>query len=399
MKPIFSRCSTALLAAIFIAGAFGLCNGWWRPQIAPASDGLIRQQPADDGLVGTGMPSDAGLTTSTVSMSEQETAEKRARARWEYLRSCPADPARNQAMVAFIEELAARDPLLAISLAKMEDNEELRSDLLQGGLRGWGGTAPGAAAEWAESQNDIDGDLAMAAVFHGAARDPAGALQLAAELSKKNPERARDYGSDLIAALAGVKDFARAAEFAGSGSPEDRVDWLGSAYSSWASSEPESALKHIEGLSDPGLKETAFQAAISRWSCTDPQASLEYGAGLPEGPEQFFALSVALRSWSENDPAAAAQWMVQFPPSPELDRGAAEVASHPDVIRRPAVATSWAESIADPQLRSTTLRFDLQEWARFDPAAALCYAETSPDLRPEDRAELFDQFAPGSTEN
>ena len=87
--------------------------------------------------------------------------------------------------------------------------------------------------------------------------------------------------------------------------------------------------------------------------------------------------------------------MDRFDPKPELDAGAAAVALQPDIIaRQPDIAASWAESITDAKLRSTTLAQVLRtEWSGKDPAAALNYARNSSVLEPGDRTTLLNDLA------
>jgi hypothetical protein len=86
--------------------------------------------------------------------------------------------------------------------------------------------------------------------------------------------------------------------------------------------------------------------------------------------------------------------MTQLDPSRELDFGAATIASLPDALSNPEVATSWAESIVDSRLRVRVLATVLKEWALVDPVAAEHYASTSPNIRPDDRAGALAAFDP-----
>jgi hypothetical protein len=55
---------------------------------------------------------------------------------------------------------------------------------------------------------------------------------------------------------------------------------------------------------------------------------------------------------------------------------------------KPDVAASWAESIANPKLRSETMVSVLRNWATTNLAQAREYFEKTKDLTPEDRTEI-----------
>jgi hypothetical protein len=315
--------------------------------------------------------------------------------RWREIQSQPRNAARDEDMVTFVEELAAIDPWRAISLAQSEGDPELRIELFEAALRGWGAANPEAALAWATDQALLDSNRAMAAVFHGLARDPEAALRFTAQCSERDPDRAQDYGSLLVAALARLGEFEQAAAFAANGALPSQADWLNSAYARWADSDPRAAMEHIAQIKDPGVHRTAFDVAIQHWATSAPRAATEYAFTLGAGTDRTFALSTALRSWASSDAVAAAQWMNRVDPSPELDMGVATLATGMDLILQPNVAAGWAESIVDPQLRVRVLATVMNTWAAFDRAAAQQYAENSVDIRNEDRPALFSAFEVG----
>lgn len=317
--------------------------------------------------------------------------------RWRQLAASNRTDRRDGDMAIFLEELAAFDPQRALALAGNEADPELRQTLLEAALRGWGRGAehPEDAVAWARTQTLLDDSQAIASIFQGAAADPDKALQLARELSEQEPEKAGDYGGNLVAALARARQFDRAAGFATSAPEEVRLDLLNAAYSHWADSDPTAALKNLGTSSDPTVQSAAFAAVMSRWARNDAKAATEHALTLPEGSDRTLALSMSLRNWAAVDAPAAAAWILRFDPSPELDFGAAILASSPDTLTHPEVATSWAESIVDPRLRVRVLAGVVREWAAVDPIAAQRYAWTSPGIRLEDRLGVLAAFEPG----
>ena len=314
--------------------------------------------------------------------------------RWRELSALAETPDRNEAMIDLLEKLAASNPSRALLLVQSVTNADLQTELLQATARGWGGADATAAAAWAMSQASIDQGLALASVFHGAVQDPENGKRLASELSERDPDHAADYGSYLVAALDRVGDFSQAARFAAAGDPEVRIDWLNAAYSRWAATDPDAALKEIETISDPEVRRAAFDAASSHAAEKNPKQFAEYAMTLPEGRDRDFALTAALREWSAQDAAAAADWINHLEPSSMLDQGVAVVALQSVGVQQPQIATTWAESIVDQTLRVRVLASLINEWSMLDPIAARSYAEFSPAIRPDDRAAVLAAFDP-----
>src|SRR5262249_54808727 len=125
------------------------------------------------------------------------------------------------------------------------------------------------------------------------------------------------------------------------------------------------------------------------------KAAAEYAGTLPEGEERSFAMSAALRNWAASDAVEAATWMTRFEASKHFDMGAAVIASHPDAIKQPYVALGWAHSIENERLRARVLASVVKEWSATDPVAARKYAESSSDIRAEDRELVMSAFEPG----
>ncbi len=307
----------------------------------------------------------------------------------------PRTRLRDNQILAAIEDLATRDAPRALALALAEVDLRLRLDLLRATLRGWAKSDPDAAGDWALSHPAIiDKSDAATAVLTGLIQDPDAAIRLFSHLSETDPGHAREFGNSLIAALSNNGDFSRAAEFAAQGSAQYRTDWLAAAFGSWSQYQPQAAAAEAMKLPDPDSRQLAVHAAFTGWAQGDPEGLAEYAISLPDGPDKSFALTESLPSWAANDPAAAAEWINQIPSSPELDQGIATVARSFDA--KPEVAVTWAESIADTQLRSSTLANIVRRWIELDPVAARQYAETSTNIVGEDRSDLLNGFGDGN---
>ncbi len=319
--------------------------------------------------------------------------------RYKELMATSASVAREHELEHLFELTGKTDPAAAMALAAKQNDRRFRERMMQAVLRGWGSVSPEVAAAWVLDQAALERGLAMSAVYHGAAGDPDGAKRLHEYLLSVNPDATRDYGAYLIAGLAGHSQFSQALEFAVAGPQASRADWINSAATRWASSDPRSALEYVAGLTDSEQRTLAFDAAISRWAKDDPVAAVDYSLGLQSPREFSFGLKVALRHWASSDPMTAANWMVQFNPSPALDFGAAILATHPVALAQPAIALSWAGAITDPTLRLRTTASVLHEWALTSPELAWQYIEQLPLDDPETLARLSVAFEPGFEPN
>jgi hypothetical protein len=315
--------------------------------------------------------------------------------RWREAAALDDEAQRDQAKEALIDALAQTDPLRAIDVARNEPNEALRPRLMESAMRGWGQTDPEAALAWVAAQSMQDSGRTTAAVFHGAARNPDRAIQLANNLSLSDPSRATDHALYLIAALAGEDAFSTAADFASTSAAESRAMRISDAYSRWANKSPEQALVHATQLGDPETRKTAAISVLLRWAYNDAPAAAQYALSLTDSDQRRFALSKALPIWVAAQPVEAAVWMSNVEPSPELDLIAASIATRPRGAQKPEVSASWAENILEPNLRVQVTASVVHKWAETDPAAARRYAETSPSIPAEERAAVLAALKPG----
>jgi hypothetical protein len=88
--------------------------------------------------------------------------------------------------------------------------------------------------------------------------------------------------------------------------------------------------------------------------------------------------------------AAASAWLNALEPHADQDGAVAAIALCPVLlVRRPEIASSWAESIEAPAPRWETLCAVATAWARSDAAAARRYVEGCAALTPDERARVL----------
>ena len=302
----------------------------------------------------------------------------------------PATVKRNEAMAAWLEQLAATDPARAMQLAQAEINRHLREQLLAAALRGWGRAAPDAAAGWAFAQGEpSDRASALRAVFAGAVDRPEEAVRVGRLAFERDPNGATEHGVALIDALVEAGHYAVASRVASESNPARPV-WVIEAFAKWSTLQPDEAAHAAAALPEGEVRTDALRGTANGWGEADPGGLSQFLTALPASTTRRELLGHSLRQWVTTDPVAASKWINGVELGPDMDEGVAAVATMSSL--KPEVATSWAESIESPQLRSETLATVLREWGRTDPKTAAHYLATARDLQPDERRMLTEFF-------
>jgi hypothetical protein len=328
-----------------------------------------------------------GIQTNGTSQATSGWDEKQ----WQKLLSQPGTVARNAALAALLEKLAAVDPDRAMALARAENNLKLRDDLVQAALHGWARLSSTNAANWALALTDPSArEAALTSVFAGAlAVDPEAAVRLCNQVCGQDPGGAAGYGSRLIDALCEAGNFDAASRLAGQGdSATQRSIWMAEAYSKWAELQPEQAAAAAAAITDVDQRNEALHGVVGGWAAADPAGLANFLSQQPSGGDRGLMLGQALQSWVGQDPVAAANWINENTAAfgPDLDKGVESVATLNTI--KPGLAVDWAESIDDDTLRSEALADILHNWVLTDLSAARKYFETTPDLQPADRQKI-----------
>lgn len=317
---------------------------------------------------------------------------------WEELWRRPPSAARETAIAEWLTRHASAAPEQAMALALAEPHAGRRQRWRAAVLRGWATAAPEDAVAWVLRQPaDKNAAPDIAAILAGVAPNPATAFAVVRQLAEARPAHVAEQGSALITALAEAGHFSSAASFALTGPAAQREAWTTAAFARWSEQQPQAATNAAIALVDPTLRDLAWRASIANWAQSEPPSLADYALRLPSGEARTYALGEALRLWIESDPARAAHWIDQLDPGRETDLAVSLVATNPALARRrPDVALSWAESIAEPTARSRAVARVVRVWADEDPSAANGYARTASALLPEDREDLLpgERFAP-----
>ncbi len=197
-----------------------------------------------------------------------------------------------------------------------------------------------------------------------------------------------------------------------------------SAMKGWASTNPEAAKAHLEGLENGFEKGMMMQGLISGMASVDPDAATAYvlkadaergegeggddrwrgfamdrqteaiaraqlqrgmseakswAEGLPDGAIKSSAFDRVAESFARNDPKEAAEWIKAHANEEYAGRAVREVAQ--ELARKdPAEAVAWSLELPEAN-QGSAMRTSMEQWTREDPTAAGNYL-TSMDQSP-----------------
>lgn len=365
-----------------IAGVGVALLGYW----IAGKTSAPRDLPAAPHLVA---PASATVATVPPPLSAAEAWEQR----WLERSGRPNSPVRTRELETLLEQLARTDPQRALALALAEGNVLVRDLLRNAALRGWGATAPDAAAGWATAQPLLgDRMQCVTAVLTGAAENPEEAVRLGLQLCAGEATPAGNYGHALINALVEkTGSFEAAARFATAATMVDRQSFLlDSAFYQWAQHEPGRALAEFDKIADPKIREAARKGMLAGWADSDPHKLADFAQALPRGEDRSRAFEIALPKWVAKEPEAALKWMSEVEPDPDFDRGIASLALKSSFHSNTAIAMELTDSITDPAARVLTKSNVFHQWALRDLEAARKYAQSVPN--PEQRTMLLEDL-------
>ncbi|MEM7387102.1 MAG: hypothetical protein AAF514_19360 [Verrucomicrobiota bacterium] len=144
---------------------------------------------------------------------------------------------------------------------------------------------------------------------------------------------------------------------------------------SYAREDIESATQWAEDLIGQSGGEQAVRQVADEWAKTDPEAAIDWTMQLDE-EVRADAMRSAFDEWTQSDVEGASQYLAEMPASPEKDSAVQGMALELD-RENPEAAATWAETIADEEIRTETLSQVARTWMRVDAEAAQAWLPTS----------------------
>jgi hypothetical protein len=149
-----------------------------------------------------------------------------------------------------------------------------------------------------------------------------------------------------------------------------------------AATDPAGAWRETLSIGEPALKQSCQIAVLRNGSdgCLPDLADMA-GTLADESVRETMLREIVSR-WALQDPSALFAWpgLASLPPAVRDEAARNLVIQGDGLNRSPAVAGAWAETIAEPELRSITMEAAAREWFAEDPEAAIEFVQRSPHL-------------------
>lgn len=302
-----------------------------------------------------------------------------------------------------LDEIAALDPLRALSLADAPGRDEReRHAAIASVVRRWAVQSPAAALVWCR-QHDArwagTGETGLVEVALRAVGQQ-GAVALVSLVQgelERPPQPNESSGAELayaavnfLLATEGSEAAAAAVERWSQAGVGDRIGEaaLVAVGARWAEASPQDALNWLCARPVGDDRGAAVTAVAALWTARDPAGAVAWAERLPADAGRMHVLPCVVATWAQRDPAAAAEWAAAHEADPAADRIWASLAAHsPLPGTHPVTALRLAGLITDPGLRSASTAEILASWHAREPLSALNYLWSSA-LPPSEKAQL-----------
>lgn len=386
-----SRFPLVLFAGLLLAAAFFL--GRLTAPVAPsAAPGFSRRAapsplPREGDSATTGNPPPAAAAPSAPAHAALEALDRTA-----------GSAQRDDERIRLLGEWAATDPLAALEYAKKNLTQDRLAQALTAVFSTWGRTAPAAA--WAWVTTNVPGEMPhLDAVMGEIGKvDPALAARLAMAWAAQRPEAGQEL---LLAAVQGMSyagRFTEAQQIIEAlplASEENRGALVNFLAGQWARYQPEVAAGWIATLPPGPGRDEALVNLGEAWSEVNPGQAAEFAISLPAGPTRQATLRQAVAKWLMADPQAARNWVIDSEHHKDFDEAVASIATDVKLMNLDTDhALLWAGAIWDGSLRLRSVGIVLANLEPRNPSAVLAYIQSSPDLTPDERTRLLQQFGP-----
>lgn len=145
----------------------------------------------------------------------------------------------------------------------------------------------------------------------------------------------------------------------------------------WAAYQPEVAAEWLGKVTDPVMLNKYVPQFAATWAFEDPAGAAQWSTTIPNTSLRNSTVQSTTRTWAREDPVEAADWVLTLnPPSPQADpaiQGLVSVVKYTN----PQAAMMWANSIANPSVRTSTMNQVGKIWMTQDPANAALYIQQS----------------------
>ncbi len=224
-------------------------------------------------------------------------------------------------------------------------------------------------------------------------RDPVRALLGFAELGggPEHPGRPRDLAStmDLEQVRAAVAEL----EQLGQSPSQQRALWA--ALGRWTQLEPAAAYAFVTTIGEPKRRHDAKLWILESWGRTDPAGALAHVEANPDSSIGRAAAAAVFDGLADGDPGFAMRFLESLGTGGSPHGHATYRTVRALFERGDREVIAWAETLPAGEIRDRSIHAVIDQWARYDPAAARRWMEehASGDTLPGAQVELGESWA------
>ncbi|WAC21589.1 hypothetical protein OVA24_09355 [Luteolibacter sp. SL250] len=144
--------------------------------------------------------------------------------------------------------------------------------------------------------------------------------------------------------------------------PDERAELLGKKAAGFGARAPEACLEMIAELPPSTHRSEAVAGLMKSWAngadafrLADPVSAVKAVQTITDPELRNECLRQAVLEWSDRNPDLASQWITKLPTGPDKDAAIGALVTRL-APADPATATEWAATISDEALRSETIR-------------------------------------------
>lgn len=271
-----------------------------------------------------------------------------------------AGDARSSALSALFTEWASVDPRAAVEQAGELATEKERNQAMRDVLGKWADVDLNAAVEWAKKL-PVSPDPGSVDIFPAV---------LEAVLEKWTAQAPRDVAQYIVSTPAGPRRIQMLSAVAGQWAVEDpkaAIAWASKVtaeadrdvfvrgvLAGVAQSNVQSAADLVLTLPSGTAQKQGMEMILGQWTAGNPAEVAAWAATQFQNEQRGAQLGTIVAAWAGSEPKSLGNWLNSLPQGNSRDVCCAALARHL-ATTYPDIATEWAQSIANPQMRQQQL--------------------------------------------
>ncbi len=309
--------------------------------------------------------------------------------------AAPLNAAQSDELRRQLQEWAARDPRAALGYVIATFSRQRQEQLVPLILATWAKSDPRGAWAWLSTEEASKltfPTIADAVLSEASKYQPAIAWELASQAAQQRPYDAQGLYVSALRGMLYTGNFEGAIgmiEQAHFPNGEGRYDLTSLIASDWGRYEPQKAAAWLRGLPEGFERRQALISLGQSWAEVDPQSVADFAADLPPSLERASMLSSAVDKWVTDHPSEVGEWLLRYQQHGDFDQILAAISTNQRVVwQNPPLAISWADTIADSDVRMQALAQIFDHWLTRDDRSAKAFLLKSDQLAPDIRSEL-----------